>query len=384
MKPNPATFQICGLAGLALGVAVGVGLVVQLGLSLRVLGIVAAVAVATFLAVAMAAKVLVGEEVLVYYHHQLAILAAVTAVLWAMSQQPILPYLDVTILGVGAFLVLGRVGCFMVGCCHGRPHALGVRYGERHADAGFPDNLVGVRLFPIQLVESLWVLLTVTVGIGLVLGGAAPGRALAWYVVAYGAGRFVLEFARGDASRPYVAGFSEAQWTSLVLMLTVVAAGIGGVIPVQPWHGLVTAGVPSVMVGVAVRRRLDDTARYSLLAPTHISEVAGAVRLLTARGNLAVDAKTLQTLVNVTTTSQGIHLSTGVWETAEGSVRHYTLSRSGKRLLLGEARALADLFTLVTGRTERVELLPSRSGVFHLLVPLRKADVVSANRQADR
>ena len=106
----------------------------------------------------------------------------------------------------------------MVGCCHGRPHRWGVCYREEHAAVGFTPYFVGVRLFPIQAVESLWVFCIVTTGVTFVLNGRPAGAALAWYVVTYDLGRFCFEFLRGDPDRPYLWGFSQPQWISLLLM----------------------------------------------------------------------------------------------------------------------------------------------------------------------
>src|SRR5207253_2733687 len=113
------------------------------------------------------------------------------------------------------FLAFGRVGCTMVGCCHGRPGRIGLCYREEHADEGFPRYLVGVRLVPVQALESLGVAAIVGVGVALVVAGSTSGTALAWYAAAYAVLRFFLEFLRGDAGRRYSWGFSEAQWTSL-------------------------------------------------------------------------------------------------------------------------------------------------------------------------
>ena len=68
-----------------------------------------------------------GEERIIYYRHEIAVMVVAALLLWLL-RQPLLPYLDVTILGIGMFLTCGRMGCFMVGCCHGRPHDWGVCY----------------------------------------------------------------------------------------------------------------------------------------------------------------------------------------------------------------------------------------------------------------
>ncbi|HEV3050131.1 MAG TPA: prolipoprotein diacylglyceryl transferase family protein, partial [Longimicrobium sp.] len=370
-----SSFQVCGYTGLALAVAVGAGLTLYRGLSLAVLAAVVATACATFFALAMATKIVVGEERLIYYHHEIAILAMVTLVLRLLGQ-PVLAYLDVTLLGVGTFLLCGRVGCFMVGCCHGRPHSFGVRYRHEHADAGFARPFVGVRLFPIQLVESAWVLTTVTVGVAMVLRGAAPGEALAWYVVVYDVGRFGFEFARGDASRPYRAGFSEGQWTSLLLMLVVVVAEVRGAIPLRPWHLAAAAGMIGTMAVVAVYRRLRRDARHRLLSAAHIREVAEAVDVLDAHGGSAAPHSGGRGLVNVAGTSAGILFSTGRNWQPGGEVRHYTLSAADGHLRAADARMLADLLLRLRHPGRDGQIVHGREGVFHLIV--RHAGAVPA------
>ena len=361
-----SSFLVCGLTGLGLAVALGVGLTVYRGLSLWVLGAAVLAAVATFLALAMLMKILVGEERLIYYHHEVAILAAVTLML-VLIGQPVLPYLDVTLLGVGTFLFCGRVGCFMVGCCHGRPCHLGVCYRREHADAGFSSCFVGTRLFPIQLAESAWVFATVLGGVGLVLRGAAPGEALAWYVVVYDIGRFALEFYRGD-TRPYRGGFSEGQWTSLLLMLVVVGAELGGAVPFHAWHLAATAGLVLTMIVVTLHRRLGHDARHRLLSARHIREVAEAVDLLARVGSEAASPGDRGRVVNVASTSAGLRISAGRVQEGEGEVRHYTLSAADAALSAADARVLADLLLQLRHQGEPGEVVQGHEGVFHLLV----------------
>ena len=173
-----SAFHICGFTGLALAIIFALTLTIHLDLSLWVIGGIIGIAMLTFLTLAMVTKIITGEEQLIYYHHEIAILIA-SAVFLKVINHPLLPYLDVTILGVGIFLACGRLGCLMGGCCHGRPHRWGVRYRKEHADAGFTHYYVGVRLFPIQAVESIWVLMLVIVGSIIVLGRQAPGESLA-------------------------------------------------------------------------------------------------------------------------------------------------------------------------------------------------------------
>src|SRR5215467_14328359 len=160
-------FQVCGYTGLGLAVLLAMLLTRSLGLSPITMILIVAASVPTFLGLVMATKIITGEERIIYYHHEIAVMLAAMTLLW-LTSEPLLPFLDITILGIGAFLACGRIGCLMVGCCHGRPHHWGIRYRPEHAAAGFTDYYVGVTLFPIQLVESIWVAGVVIIGVLLI------------------------------------------------------------------------------------------------------------------------------------------------------------------------------------------------------------------------
>jgi phosphatidylglycerol:prolipoprotein diacylglycerol transferase len=114
---------------------------------------------------------------------------------------------------------LAKVGCFLGGCCFGKPCSWGVLYsraifettdhGCRTFSTG-PDP--GTRVFPIQLVEAaaqgtLFVLLAILVW-------QVPGAAgsIFWlYLSLYAAIRFLLDFFRTTSARPRYWRFSEAQ-----------------------------------------------------------------------------------------------------------------------------------------------------------------------------
>jgi hypothetical protein len=349
-------FQVCGCLGLELAVLLALGLVLYQGRSPWVMGAVIASAIGTFYLLAFATKIITGEEQLIYYHHEIGVLLNAALLLTLLGQPP-LPYLDATILGVGMFLTCGRIGCLMVGCCHGRPCGWGVRYRPEHAEAGFPAHYVGVRLFPIQAVESLWVLGVVLVGSSMVLGGAAPGAALAWYVVMYDLGRFCFEFVRGDSDRTYMAGFSEGQWISLGLTLLVAALELAGVLPLHDWHLAVAVGLALVMLLVTLWRRRQNH-REHLLRPAHLREIARAL-------TLAEDSRT-----GVAHTSRGLHISTGVALDGTVAVRHYTLSRSPQPLAEADARAIAGVIRHLRHQEQTHSLRPGNHGTFHVVVPL--------------
>lgn len=111
---------------------------------------------------------------------------------------------------------IGRIGCFLAGCCYGVevPEGAGVVF--RHPLSRTPLN---VSLCPVQLYESLFdLLLFVT------LRSMARSRLLRkngilflLYAFSYSVFRFAIEFLRGDAVRGIVFGLSTSQWISIFI-----------------------------------------------------------------------------------------------------------------------------------------------------------------------
>lgn len=364
------SFQVCGYTGLVLAILVAMILVTYLSLSPWVMSGVIGIGVLTFLGLAMITKIITGEEQLIYYHHEIAIMI-MAAIFLKMINQPALPYLDVTILGIGTFLVCGRVGCLMGGCCHGRPNKWGVCYRKEHADAGFTHYYVGVRLFPIQAVESLWVLGVVLVGIMFLLGGRPSGETLAWYVITYDIGRFCFEFVRGDPGRPYRWGFSEAQWTSIILMCAVVWGEIAGALTFHLWHVGATAGMALTMIVIAFNRKFRGTLKHHLLLPRHIKEVAEAVDLVSnsdAQNRDIANENAVQVSIPMSCTSLGIQISSGKIHDNKTFVDHYTFSSKKGTMSKETAGTLADLIIQLKHFSGSKELVMKNRGVFHLLI----------------
>jgi len=246
------TYMICVWAGVVLGTAVVFALAAEAALSLQVVALILVVVAALSLGLFRSTRIVGRSHALLnwakkgVYHFQIAALILTIAVL-ELLQEPVLAYLDVLVVGMIVYQFFGRIGCFMAGCCHGRPSSKGVRYGQQHAETGYPLFVQGVRLFPIQLVEASWLAVLGAGAIGVVLQDREPGQAVAWYIVGYGAGRFVFEFFRGDSGRIYVKGFSEPQWTAALLTAVVVALGIADLLPFHWWH----VGVLFLMLWVA-------------------------------------------------------------------------------------------------------------------------------------
>ena len=217
-------FHVCGLAGgVAWLAAVGAGAGLR-QLSLLPVLVLAPAAVLIFLALAVGTALAVGEGRLTWFHHQLAIVLG-SGLLLLVLGRPVLAYLDLVGAGLLAFGAFGRLGCLLVGCCHGRPAHRGVVYGPAHVEAGLGAAYAGVVLVPVQLLEA-GACLMLLVGCLLTLGSTAPaGATLALSLVGYAVVRFGLEWLRGDR-RPAVAGLSEAQWTALAVIVASVGGGL--------------------------------------------------------------------------------------------------------------------------------------------------------------
>lgn len=346
---DPATaFRAWGVAGLGAALALGFGTSAAAGLDLAVLAAIAGAAAATFLALAAGSALAGGSVRLVYYHHELAILA----VAWALAtglRRPPLPYLDAGVLAVGAFLALGRVGCLAAGCCHGRPADRGVRYGPAHAAEGFPTHLVGVTLVPVQALEAGGVAAIVAAGVPLALHGP-PGAALTWYVAAYGVLRFGLEHLRGDAGRPHWLGFSQAQWYSVALVTASLAGGPAGALPLRGWDGGAAVILPAAMAAWAANRR---TAPHRLCSPRHTAELAAL---------LAAMAGSSGPEPEVHLTSMGLRIS------AAAGAGRLTLCAEGGTLGHRQARALARLISRLQGAGPSRLMPGGRPGVYEVLI----------------
>ena len=116
---------------------------------------------------------------------------------------------------------IGRIGCFLNGCCYGKPASV-------PWSAAFPSD--GIPRHPTQLYESAFLFLLFFVLVKIPLSFPRrresqeaglippPGTVLLTYGFLYGIWRFGVEFLRGD-SPAFAAGLTIFQWVSLPLAL---------------------------------------------------------------------------------------------------------------------------------------------------------------------
>jgi phosphatidylglycerol:prolipoprotein diacylglycerol transferase len=113
-----------------------------------------------------------------------------------LADLPTLRLLDLTTPGVFAAMALARPGCWLGGCCAGRPTAS--RWGIWSS-----DRRVGVRRVPVQLMESALAAAIASLSLGLVLtlDQRSYGLVLALSASLYTLGRQLLFPLRAEARR---------------------------------------------------------------------------------------------------------------------------------------------------------------------------------------
>ena len=119
--------------------------------------------------------------------------------LWTMA--------DFTVSALPLGHAIGRIGCFINGCCYGAETIM-----------PWAVNLEGVPRHPVQLYESAFNFLLFFLLSWFYPRKKGDGSVLALYLVTYPVGRFLLEFVRGDTRLQWL-GLNVAQEISIGLFL---------------------------------------------------------------------------------------------------------------------------------------------------------------------
>ena len=146
---------------------------------------------------------------------------------------PMLALLDFAITALPLAHALGRVGCFMNGCCFGSrlDHWPAVSFPagsppwDRHIDLGWITNAsrCSLPIHPVQLYETGLNLALYVLLLAVYRRPHRHGMVTATYFLVYPPGRFLLEFLRGT-ERLHVGALSAAQTLSVALI------ALGGVV----------------------------------------------------------------------------------------------------------------------------------------------------------
>jgi len=99
---------------------------------------------------------------------------------------------------------IGRIGCFLAGCCYGLP-----------TSSFLAIHLHGDLRYPTQLLEACGLLI---LGLLMLFSKQTKRTLAAHYLIGYGGLRLVMESLRGDIIRGYWGLFTPSQWISFVLI----------------------------------------------------------------------------------------------------------------------------------------------------------------------
>ncbi|HYE98333.1 MAG TPA: prolipoprotein diacylglyceryl transferase family protein, partial [Planctomycetota bacterium] len=152
--------------------------------------------------------------------------AAAVLVVARLKKKPLLPIADVTLARLPVGFAMGKLGCFLAGCCYGPPCAGGVafRRGSLAYQTHLKEGRIGpgadasLAVHPTQLYELL---LALGLAAGLVLferRSRRPGEAALGFFLGYSVWRFFIEFLRDDPGRDgFGAGLTDSQVAAIVV-----------------------------------------------------------------------------------------------------------------------------------------------------------------------
>ncbi|QTD41854.1 prolipoprotein diacylglyceryl transferase [Sporosarcina sp. Te-1] len=128
---------------------------------------------------------------------------------------PFLKHLDLFAPSIALAQGFGRIGCLLAGCCYGAETNSWFGITFHHSDIA-PN---GVALVPTQIMESVF-----SFGVCILLLLVAKrtkkvGLVACAYLILYSAGRFIIEFFRGDIIRGEVGILSTSQFIALLIVL---------------------------------------------------------------------------------------------------------------------------------------------------------------------
>ena len=133
------------------------------------------------------------------------LLVVPTMYAWLRKKKiPFWPFMDGVAFGGPVLHSLGRLGCFLAGCCHGKicDNGFGVVFSDPYSAAD-PKN---VPLYPTQLFDIGINLITLLIVYLVSKRQKFRGQLFLIYIMLYATGRFINEYFRGDDERGFLFG----------------------------------------------------------------------------------------------------------------------------------------------------------------------------------
>lgn len=145
------------------------------------------------------------------------ILAAVCCIGYVLVKKlGLREYATVIIPSIPLAHAIGRIGCFMAGCCYGRVCDTAFSVVYTNPIGGAP---VGVPVFPVQLLEAALNLIIFALLLVYTRKRTKSLSSSFLYLLCYSIVRFTIEYFRADEIRGIFLGLSTSQWISIALLL---------------------------------------------------------------------------------------------------------------------------------------------------------------------
>lgn len=132
-----------------------------------------------------------------------------------IKKLPFLTYMDMMAPAVAINQGFGRIGCFMAGCCYGKPT-------DSHFGVVFPEGCLapaGISLIPTQLISAAFDLAMAVFLIAVTRKLKYRGMISGLYLMMYGVGRFIIEIFRDDVDRGMIGALSTSQFLSVFMVI---------------------------------------------------------------------------------------------------------------------------------------------------------------------
>jgi phosphatidylglycerol:prolipoprotein diacylglycerol transferase len=147
-------------------------------------------------------------------------LFAVPVMLWFFKKYniPTLAMLDIMAVVTCIVHGFGRIGCFMAGCCYGKP--TGSIFGITFTNPVCQAKPLNTPLHPTQLYEASFIFCLLMLLFLLKSKKRFDGQLFLLYLILYASGRGVLEIFRGDVARGFIINnwLSHSQFISIIII----------------------------------------------------------------------------------------------------------------------------------------------------------------------
>jgi phosphatidylglycerol:prolipoprotein diacylglycerol transferase len=151
-------------------------------------------------------------------------LFTIPAMLWFFKKNKLDTYKMLDVMAITTCLVhiFGRIGCFLAGCCYGKPTDLEI--GVTFTNAACYADPLHTPLFPTQLLEAWYIFVIMLMLLFIRKRRTFYGQLFLLYIVFYAIGRSILEIFRGDEERGFIVEdyLSHSQLVAAMLILIVI------------------------------------------------------------------------------------------------------------------------------------------------------------------